>query len=307
MARLILAHSPDADDVAMWWPLAGMRDRRGRRFDGSDGRPALDTGELAFETLEADIQELNVRAIERSDLDITAVSAGVYPRIASRYRITRCGASIGVSYGPKLVVARPSGLGSLGDVLSDPGGRPVAIPGRHTTAYLVLRALAGREMPVLEVPFQEVIGAVTSGRASAGLLIHEAQLDPESLGLRVIVELGPAWTARTGGQLPLGLNVVRRDLDERLGSGATARVATLLRASVRYSIEHGERTRAFLQARSDDRPEWRDRALLDRYLGMYVNGQTVDMGEAGVEALRVLYAEGSRAGLCEEPGPIDAI
>lgn len=307
MARLTLAHSPDADDVAMWWPLAGMRDRHGRRFDGTDGRPALDTGEFAFETVEADIQELNVRAIERADLDITAVSAGVYPRIASRYRITRCGASIGVSYGPKLVVARESGLGSLAEVLSDRAAKPVAIPGRHTTAYLVLRALAARDMPVLEVPFQDVIGAVTSGRASAGLLIHEAQLDPESLGLRVIVELGPAWTARTGGPLPLGLNVLRRDLDERFGPGAAARIASLLKESVRYSISHGERTRAFLLARSDDRPEWRDRALLDRYLGMYVNEQTVDMGEAGVNALRVLYREGCDAGLCADPGPIDAI
>lgn len=307
MARVTLAHSPDADDVAMWWPLAGMRDRCGRPFDGVDGRPALDTGEFAFETVEADIQELNVRAIDRADLDITAVSAGVYPKIASRYRITRSGASIGNSYGPKLVVAAGSAFGSLGDVLSDSGARPVAIPGRHTTAYLVLRALAGRGMPVLEVPFQDVIGAVTSGRASAGLLIHEAQVDPESQGLRVIVELGPAWTARTGGPLPLGLNVLRRDLDERFGSGATGRIASLLKQSVRYSIEQAERTRAFLLARSEDRPEWRDRALLNRYLGMYVNDQTVDMGDAGVNALRVLYREGHGGGLCEDPGPIDAI
>ena len=292
--------------MAMWWPLAGMRDRAGKPFEGVDGRPAIDTGGIGFDTLEGDIQELNARAVDRADLDITAVSAGVYPKIAGAYRITRCGASIGVSYGPKLVVRADSGedvtLHSLVDA-----GVSVGIPGRHTTAYLVLRALAGQDFPVVEMPFHEIVGAVASGRVGAGLLIHEAQLSPESLGLRVVTELGPAWTERTGGPLPLGLNAIRRDLDRRLGGGASERVALLLRRSVRFAIDHPERTRAFLLARSDDRPEWRDRELLDRYLGMYVNEQTVDFGAAGVEALRTLFAEGARAGLCEDPGAIDAI
>ena len=305
MNRLNLAHSPDADDMAMWWPLVGMRDRRGRPFEGEDGRPALDTGGFVFETIEADIQVLNVRAMERGDLEITAVSAGVYPRIAQKYRITRCGASIGVSYGPKLVVRAENEPATLAELIDS--GTTVAIPGRHTTAYLVLRALSGRVFPVLEMPFHEIVDAVMSGRVGAGLLIHEAQVSPESLGLRVVTHLGPAWTERTGGPLPLGWNVIRRDLDSRHGAGTCEHVAGLLRRSVRHAIDHPERTRAFLLARSEDRPEWRDRGLLDRDLGMYVNEQTVDFGEAGVAALRALYREGAGAGLCDDPGVIDAI
>lgn len=309
MITLTLAHSPDADDMAMWWPLTGMRDRSGRPFAGDDGRPALDTLGIEFQPLAADIQDLNVRAIERGDLDITAVSANAYTRIADRYRITRCGASIGMMYGPKLVVAASSAARTLDDLLAgaEASPLPVAIPGRHTTAYLTLRVLAGREFAILEMPFHEIVEAVRAGRVGAGLLIHEAQLDPESLGLRVVLELGPTWTARTGKPLPLGLNVIRRDLDARFGAGRCERVAALLRRSVRHAIDHGEKTRAFLLARSDERPEWKDRGLLDRYLAMYVNDQTVDMGEPGIEALGILYREGARAGLCADPSPIDAI
>lgn len=293
----------------MWWPLTGMRDRDGQRFSGEDGQPALDTLGFEFQPLTSDIQELNVRAIERADLDITAISANAYTKIASRYRITRCGASIGMMYGPKLVVAASSTARSLDDLLPASGSsrRPIAIPGRHTTAYLTLRVLAGREFPILEMPFHDIVDAVRTGRAGAGLLIHEAQLDPESLGLRVILELGPAWTSRTGKPLPLGLNVIRRDLDARIGPGSCERIAGLLRRSVRHAIDHGDRTRAFLLARSDERPEWKDRALLDRYLTMYVNEQTVDMGEPGIEALGILFREGARAWLCADPGPVDAI
>lgn len=308
MNRLTLAHSPDADDMAMWWPLTGMRDRAGRPFPGADGRPAVDTLGFEFQPLVADIQELNVRAIERADLDITAISANAYAHVADRYQITRCGASIGVAYGPKLVVAATSSDRSLAHVLhASDAGHPVAIPGRHTTAFLTLRVLSGRDFPIMELPFHQIVGAVLDGQARAGLLIHEAQLDPESLGLRVITELGPCWTARTGKPLPLGLNVIRRDLDSRFGPGSCRRVAGLLARSVRHAIDHGDRTRAFLLARSDERPEWKDRDLLDRYLAMYVNEQTVDMGPAGVGALEILFSEGAKAGLCPSPGPIDAI
>ncbi len=309
MIELTLAHSPDADDMAMWWPLSGMRDRHGAPFPGADGRPAIDTGGFAFSPIASDIQELNERAIDRGDLDITAISANAYPSIHRRYQITRCGASIGMSYGPKLVVAAGSESRTLDDVKNrarHAGGR-VAIPGRHTTAYLVLRILAGGDLSTLEMPFHQIVDAVREGRAGAGLLIHEAQIDPESLGLRVVLELGPAWTARTGKPLPLGLNVIRRDLDAMHGTGTCERVAALLRSSVQHAIDDGDRTRAFLLARSDERPEWKNKTLLDRYLTMYVNDQTVDMGPAGVEALQMLYREGARAGLFAEPGAIDAI
>lgn len=309
MIELKLAHSPDADDMAMWWPLTGMRDRHGSAFPGEDGRPAIDTGGFHFFPIASDIQELNVRAIERGDLDITAISANAYPHIHGRYRITRCGASIGRSYGPKLVVSAASELRTLDQVLglARTSGDPVAVPGRHTTAFLTLRLLSGGDFPIVEMPFHRIVGAVAEGQAIAGLLIHEAQLDPESLGLRVVLELGPEWTSRTGSPLPLGLNVLRRDLDGIHGAGTCERIGALLRNSVRHAIDHGEKTRAFLQARSDERPEWKDRALLDRYLAMYVNDQTVDMGDEGIGALRLLYREGARAGLFVEPDEIDAV
>ncbi|MBX3361593.1 MAG: hypothetical protein KF705_09180, partial [Phycisphaeraceae bacterium] len=117
----------------------------------------------------------------------------------------------------------------------------------------------------------------------------------------------PAWMAWAGGPLPLGLNVMRRDLDARFGVGTSVTVARLLRESVRYAIDHGELTRAFLLARSYERPEWKEPGLLERYLSMYVNEQTVDMGEEGVRSLRILFARGAAAGLCVDPGEIDAI
>lgn len=307
MNELTLAHSPDADDMAMWWPLTGMLDREGRPLQGDDGRPALDTGRFRFAPLAADIQYLNKRAIDAGDLDITAISAHAYPYIASRYRITRCGASIGESYGPKLVVARESKIATLDEAVEASTHAPLAIPGRHTTAFLTLSVLAGRPFTTLELPFHEIVGAVREGRASSGLLIHEAQLDPESSGLRGVLALGPAWTERTGMPLPLGLNVIRRDLDGRHGAGTCAAVASLLMASVRHAIDNPASTRRFLLARSDERPEWRDDALLTRYLRMYVNDRTVDMGDTGVRALERLFMEGARLGLCPDPGAIDVI
>lgn len=309
MIEMTLAHSPDADDMAMWWPLTGMRDRNGSAFPGQDGCPAIETNGFDFVPIASDIQELNVRAIERGDLDITAISANAYPYIHGRYRITRCGASIGRSYGPKLVVSAKSEFRTLEQVLerARDAGDLVAVPGRHTTAFLTLRLLSGGDFPIVEMPFHRIVGAVAEGQAIAGLLIHEAQLDPEALGLRVVLELGPAWTSRTGSPLPLGLNVIRRDLDEIHGEGTCERIASLLRSSVRHAIDQGEKTRAFLLARSDERPEWKDRALLDRYLAMYVNEQTVDLGDEGIGALRLLYREGARAGLFAEPDEIDAV
>lgn len=307
MKEITLAHSPDADDVAMWWPLVGLSDLRGTPLGGESGDPAFDTCGWRFRTIAQDIQVLNARAIEQGDLDITAISAHAYPYLAARYQITKCGASMGESYGPKLVVRADSPDTSLEQLLERIDTRAIAIPGRHTTAFLTLSILAGRSFATREMHFQSIIGSVLEGQVSAGLLIHEAQLDPESLGLRTILELGPAWTRLTGTPLPLGLNVLRRDLDERFGAGSCAEVAGLLQRSVRHAIQHPAQTRAFLLARSEARPEWQDAALLDRYLGMYVNDRTVDMGQDGVDALRRLYAEGSARGLCADPGTIDAI
>lgn len=305
MPTLSLAHSPDADDVVMWWPLTGMRDARGAPLPGEDGRPALDTSDLVFEPLAADIEQLNRRAAAEGDLDITAISAFTYPFVQERYRITACGGSFGDGYGPKIVVRQDSSVMCDGCLR---GQRPkVAVPGDRTTAFLVLSVLMGGPFEYEVLPFEEIAPAVAERRAEAGVLIHEAQLTHADLGLRQVVDLGAWWKSATGLMLPLGLNVQRRDLDERHGPGTSSRVAALLTASVRHARANPEASRRSLLARIGDRNEWRDETLIERYLGMYVNDMTEDMGGAGTQALERLYAEAAARKLCPPVGAIDLI
>jgi len=315
---LTLAHSPDSDDVVMWWPLTGMRGPDGKPLAGEDGAPAIDTGGIVFEPFPEDVQVLNQRAIERGDLDITAISAHTYPHIASRYRITSCGGSFGEGYGPKVVVRdddrRFRGPGDNPERLTG-DDVTIAVPGRHTTAFLTLSLLLdaqdGPPFHFVEMRFDRIIEAVQSGKVDAGLLIHEAQLTFEQAGLRQLAELGQWWKEDTGLPLPLGLNVVRRDLDERLGSaggkGGVERVSELLSQSVAYARSHASESRRLLLTLSGDRPEWQDDALVARYLEMYVSDLTADMGEQGREALSMLFARGAAAGLCPDPGALDVV
>ncbi|HZW09016.1 MAG TPA: MqnA/MqnD/SBP family protein [Phycisphaerales bacterium] len=304
-ATLTLAHSPDADDLVMWWPLTGMLAPDGAPLPGADGRPAVDCPGLRFETLAADIHTLNRRAIERHDLDVTAISAYTYPFVREHYRITRCAASFGDGYGPKLVVARDSPI-MCGACVR--GQRPrIAVPGDRTTAFLALSVLLGGPFEHVVMPFEAIAPAVAAGEVGAGLLIHEAQLTYAELGLRQVVDLGEWWKRETSLPLPLGLNVVRRDLDDRFGAGTLASVARALHASVAHARRHPEQCRGVLLARVGERPEWADASLVERYLGMYVNGMTEDMGDLGRTSLRRLLGDASARGLCPPPGPIDTI
>lgn len=302
---ITLAHSPDADDLVMWWPLAGMRDAAGDPLAGSDGRPALDTGGFTFEPVAADIQALNERATGPGDLDITAISAFTYPFVKDRYRITACGGSFGDGYGPKVVVRQDSTVMCEGCLR---GQRPkFAVPGDRTTAFCVLSVLMDGPFEYEAMPFHEITGAVAEGRADAGVLIHEAQLTHADVGLREVADLGAWWKQETGLLLPLGLNVIRRDLDQRFGGGAEEAVAGLLTESVAHARAHPDVSRRFLLARVGERPEWKDDALVERYLGMYVNDMTTDMGEAGRGALTRLFEKASSRGFCPPVGPIDLI
>lgn len=307
---LTLGHSPDSDDMVMWWPLTGVRGPDGAPVPGLPAGPVIDTGPFRFQTLADDVQRLNRRAIETADLDITAISAHAYPHVCRRYAITRSGASMGEGYGPKVVVRRECGVSSLEDLFTrlrhDPS-RAVAIPGRQTTAFLVLRLLAGSDLPVREMLFSEIPGAVSRGEVEAGVLIHEAQLTYESLGLVPIADLGRHWTDRTDLPLPLGLNVIRRDLDTRFGGGTVRRVAQMLGDSVRAAVAAADTSRALLLAHSVTRPEWRDESLVRTYLRMYVSPLTLDMGDRGVQALRRLFAEAAAAGLCPGPEVVEVV
>ncbi len=295
MPTLTLAHSPDPDDVFMWWPLGSL-----------DVPPVFDTSPFRFEPIAEDIQVLNRRAIERGDLDITAISIHAYPHIKDRYRLTDCAGSFGEGYGPKVVVRdssdAPRDFTSALRWLGEPG-RVVAVPGVNTTAYLMLHLMLGRAFEFLEVPFHEIGDAVASGRADAGLLIHDAQLTFARHGLRGVADLGAWWKEHTGGALPLGGNVVRRDLDDRFGPGSLARVGELLARSVRWALDHRDEGMDRIAARYPDL----DRTTLDAYLKMYVSPLTVSCGEAGSGAIRDLLGRGFRAGLCPDPGGVDVL
>jgi 1,4-dihydroxy-6-naphthoate synthase len=312
---LTLAHSPDPDDAFMWWPLTGMVSPSGEALPGARGEAAIDAGGFAFRAVPVDIETLNRRAAGAGDLDITALSARAYADAAGRYIVTSCGASFGDGYGPKVVVRRDSKLRCDGCLR---GQRPtIAVPGKRTTAYLVLSLVLGADAAreaeaegrVVEMPFDRVIEAVTAGKVEAGLIIHEGQLTYADAGLRMIVDVGEWWKDRTGLPLPLGLNAMRRDLDARFGPGTLRRVAGLLSESVRYAMAHRAESidyaMTFAMANAGGGAISRER--VEKFVDMYVNRWTVDMGDQGREAIRRLLAEGAAAGLCQDPGPIDVL
>jgi len=289
-----------------------MTHEDGTPIAGPLGKPALSTQGFTFKPLPEDVEALNRRAIEKADLDITAISAHTYPHIKDRYQITDCGGSFGESYGPKVVARADNerfkpGIGALLD-----GKITIAVPGRKTTAFLtlslMLRAIdPARKMHTVEMPFYEIIGAVQEGKADAGLLIHEAQLTFEDAGLRKLADLGEWWGSSSHMPLPLGLNVIKRDLDTRFGVGTCAKLSKLLSDSVEYAITHEAESREFLRIRGEGRPEWNDDALVKKYLSMYVSPLTRSMGDKGRSALKHLLTEGHKAGLCPDPGQIDVI
>lgn len=272
---LLLGHSPDPDDAFMFYGLAAER---------------IETHGWRFEHILQDIQTLNDRAL-RGELHITAVSIHAYPYVAGRYALTACGSSMGDGYGPMVVARVPMAPARL-------NGKKIAVPGLTTTAILALKLLLGPDgfEPVV-VPFDQILGFVEQGNADAGLIIHEGQLTYERLGLHLVVDLGRWWMQRTGLPLPLGGNVIRRDL----GRETCDDLHRIMRASIRYSLDHREEAVAYALRFG----RGLDQALADRFVGMYVNEWTLDYGERGREAVRRLLREGAAAGLTPDPGQIE--
>ena len=271
---LRIGHSPDADDAFMFWAMAS-------------GRVAVEG--YRVEHVMEDIESLNRRA-RKGELEVTAISAAAYPLLAGTYRLLRVGASIGRAYGP-VVVARKA---------TDPGltGRRVAVPGQYTTAYLLLRLFAAGFEPVF-TPFDRVLQAVSAGEVDAGLVIHEGQVTYEREGFVKVLDLGEAWDQATGLPVPLGLNAVRRDL----GPQVADRVRDALLASIREAQAHEDEALDYALGfgRGVDRETGR------RFVRMYVNDDTLDLGEQGRAALESLYARAVERGIFEAVPPLDIV
>ena len=283
MPALTLAHSPDPDDVFMWWPITGKIDPHDH--DRIVEPPALDTGRFTFKALPADIDVLNRRAIERGELDITALSIFAWAQVADRYALTSCGGSFGEGYGPKVV--------TRGD--TDLRGKLIAVPGVRTTAFLLLTLALGKgQFRHVEMPFDRILDAVASGQADAGLLIHQSQLTYADLGLTHVLDLGAWWLEHTGLPLPLGGNAIRRDLEDLYGPGTLRELTGLLDRSIAHALAHRDESTRYAMAFA---PEI-NRAQADRYIDMYVSGLTVDARPRGEQAIARVLAEASRAGMC---------
>jgi 1,4-dihydroxy-6-naphthoate synthase len=271
--KIRIAHSPDSDDAFMFYGLA------------SGKVPSLG---YELEHVLSDIETLN-RAAFDGTYEITAVSFHAYAHLTEKYILLPHGASMGDRYGP-VVVAKKSGPTSL-------KGIRVAIPGELTTAFLTLR-LYDPDVQYVVMPFDEIQEAVHAGTIDAGLLIHEGQVTYEEEGLRKIVDLGEWWADRTGGlPLPLGGNVIKREL----GAATIATLSRLLHDSIAFGLEH--RDEAVKHAMQYGRGL--DQTRTDRFVGMYVNGLTLDYGERGRQAVRRLLEDAQKAGLLPKPVAVE--
>jgi len=276
LRTLRFGHSPDADDAYMFYGFhTGLAAIEGCRVE---------------HVLE-DIQTLNRRALERADLEITAVSAHAYASLADRYAVLACGASMGFGYGPVVVAKEPRTLASL-------AGRRVAIPGALTTAALLLRIEQPDCTPV-EVMFDRIPEAVARGEFDAGVIIHESQLTYRDEGLHKVLDFGELWEQRDHLPVPLGLDVVRRDL----GPALMKAVSVGFRASIQAALDHEEEAIAYALRFG----RGLDTAQGKKFVHMYVNELTLDMGEPGRRALEALYARAVAVGAIAKPPALEVI
>jgi len=270
-----VAHSPDSDDAFMFYALA-------------EGK--IDTGDLRYVHELQDIESLNQRAL-KAELEVTAVSIHAYAYLSDRYALLPHGSSMGDRYGPRLVARTPM-------TRADVRGKRIAVPGPLTTAYLALR-LYEPDFEAVMTPFDEIEDAVVDAQVDAGLLIHEGQLTFGERGLHLVADMGEWWYQETGLPLPLGGNVVRKDLGEDL----IRTVSRHLRASIAYGLEH--RVKALDHAMQFSRGL--DRGKADEFVGMYVNDWTLDYGERGRAAVRALLERGVESGLIDHPVSIEFV
>ena len=268
-----LGHSPDADDAFMFYAIASGK---------------VVSEEIDFEHVIEDIQSLNKRAM-KAELETTAISAHGYLSVQDRYRILSCGASMGKGYGP-IVVSR--------EKISGLRGKTVAVPGKLTTAYLLLSLYADDFIPV-EAPFDEIMDKVLTGEVDAGLLIHEGQLTYEEMELELLLDLGVMWAEETDLPMPLGLNVLRRDIIRGLDS----EVLRVHKESIEYALSNKKEAldyaMRFGRGMSEDTGE--------KFVLMYVNEWTRNLGESGTGALEYLFEKARGKGIIAEKPRLDIL
>jgi 1,4-dihydroxy-6-naphthoate synthase len=275
--EFLLGHSPDPDDAFMFYALAENK---------------IDTRGHTFRHTLQDIETLNQRAA-RGELHVSAVSIHAYAYLTDRYALLPCGASMGDGYGPMLVstIEAPRDPCQMRDWLSK---KLVAVPGLRTSAYLALK-LFGVPVETVVVPFDEIFDYVRAGKAEVGLLIHEGQLTYAQEGFHLILDLGQWWKTETGLPLPLGGNVIRKDIPPDIRK----EVSEILTESIRYGLENR------LAGIKHSMPLARglDLKQADKFIGMYVNDYTLDYGETGREAIRQFLGRGKEQGVL--PGAVE--
>jgi 5,8-dihydroxy-2-naphthoate synthase len=272
--RIRFGHSPDPDDAFMYWALT---------------TDLVDTRGFRFEQVLADIQTLNHWA-RAGRLEVSAISLAAYPFVQDDYALMPHGASIGSGYGPIVVACAPLSVDQLREL-------ELVIPGAMTTAFLTLRLVLG-DFAYRELPFEQIPDEVASGRAAAGLLIHEGQLTFSELGLVKVLDLGEWWLLETGLPLPLGVVVARRDVGRRLGD-----LAEVLADSIQCSLDH--RAEALEYALEFGRGI--DAAVAERFVAMYVNELTQDYGQEGRKAVAELLRRGESIGAFPAPVRVDFV
>ncbi len=255
-AKIRVGHSPDPDDAFMFYAIAHDK---------------IKTDGIKFSHVIEDIESLNQRAF-KGELEVTAVSVAAYFKVADKYALMPCGASIGDKYGP-IVVSKKS------IYPKELEGKRIAVPGLHTTAYLTLKLFLPNFKEVV-IPFDKILDAVEKGEVDAGLVIHEGQLTYEKLGFKKIVDLGQWFFETTKLPLPLGVDVVRKNL----GRDVMRKTTRILRESIVYGLKHREE--ALKYAMKFGRGIETETA--DEFVGMYVNDYTVDMGKKCKEAMKIL-------------------
>ncbi|HWG38395.1 MAG TPA: MqnA/MqnD/SBP family protein [Terriglobales bacterium] len=273
LQEIRVAHSPDSDDAFMFYALATNK---------------VGLAGVKFTHILSDIEDLNRRALA-GEFEVSAVSFHAYPYLQDRYRLLNHGGSVGYGYGPMIVASRPM-------TPEEVRGKTIAIAGERTTSNLVLKLWAPKVKTTI-LPFDQIIPAIVEGKMECGLLIHEGQLTYASAGLHKVLDLGRWWLDETRLPLPLGGNVVRRDIPEDFAS----QLSHVLKASIQYGLDHRDQALAYAHQFARDM----DARLADQFVGMYVNERTLGYGADDKKAITELLTRGHAAGVIPHAPRLD--